>query len=507
MENADDGGTREPREHLLAVAARAGAMPEGRFAGRGIVVCAGGPVMLTNAWVLLRVLRDVHGCTLPIEIWHLGAREMPALLAGLFEDLGCRAIDAEDVRTHHPAAIEDGWQLKAYALVHSGFEQVLMLDADQVPLLDPVVLFDWPRFRETGAVFWPDIVELSEDNPVWETLGLAPRRTRSLETGQILLDKRACWPALAVALRMNELAETFYAQIYGDKDTFLLAWELTGTARAPLPPVPVVDQKYLGQRDFDGTVIFQHRTNTKWSLHRPNEAPEGFLLQAECEVFLEELRRLWNGFIFDVPDRSAAARALETELVARRAFRLTEVPDPDVAIELLAHHQFGAGRTHRLSNWYVGDGAGGPELRILGDNDRLTLALTPAGDGSWHGRVHAPVPAAARLEPAAAPDAAPAAGAPGLVDDLVAAARRACDTGGAGPDDLTAALRLLVRVEPAATAALQRCAADLAAHDPALAERLAGLADELAAHADAADRDPDRGGGALFQGSGHYRRP
>src|SRR5690242_8603824 len=43
--------------------------PEGRFAGRGIVICAGGQRLFPNGWVCMRVLR-LLGCTLPIEFWH-----------------------------------------------------------------------------------------------------------------------------------------------------------------------------------------------------------------------------------------------------------------------------------------------------------------------------------------------------------------------------------------------------------------------------------------------------
>ncbi|MEO1160154.1 MAG: hypothetical protein AAFW74_06810, partial [Pseudomonadota bacterium] len=75
-------------------AASAGPYPEALSEGRGIVICAGGPVMLTNAYVLVRVLRDIHKSGLPIEMWHLGAQEMPGLMAAVFNELGCKIIDA-----------------------------------------------------------------------------------------------------------------------------------------------------------------------------------------------------------------------------------------------------------------------------------------------------------------------------------------------------------------------------------------------------------------------------
>ena len=34
--------------------------------------------------------------------------------------------------------------------------QILYLDADNLPLLDPGLMFDWQPFQESGCLFWPD---------------------------------------------------------------------------------------------------------------------------------------------------------------------------------------------------------------------------------------------------------------------------------------------------------------------------------------------------------------
>ena len=62
--------------------------PEGRFEGRGIVVCAGGPRLFTCAWVGINMLRRVLGCTLPIQVWYLGPEEMDARMVALLGTLG-----------------------------------------------------------------------------------------------------------------------------------------------------------------------------------------------------------------------------------------------------------------------------------------------------------------------------------------------------------------------------------------------------------------------------------
>src|SRR6516165_6029969 len=93
------------RSHLEQAADHAGAFPESRFSGKGVVICAGGAIMLTNAYVLVRILRDQLRCALPIEIWHIGPFEMPSLIAGMFLKLGCAVVDALEVMERYPAEI------------------------------------------------------------------------------------------------------------------------------------------------------------------------------------------------------------------------------------------------------------------------------------------------------------------------------------------------------------------------------------------------------------------
>ena len=42
--------------------------------------------------------------------------------------------------------------------IKPGRLQVLYLDSDNLPLLDPGLMFDWDAFKVNGAIFWPDYV-------------------------------------------------------------------------------------------------------------------------------------------------------------------------------------------------------------------------------------------------------------------------------------------------------------------------------------------------------------
>ena len=155
-----------------------------RFAGRGIVICGGGEKYLPSAYVLVRVLRHL-GCALPVEIWHLGEAEMPGVMRGLFAELGAVCVDGLWVRREHPVRRLGGWELKCFALMHSAFAEVLLLDADNCPVRDPAFLFNEVRYRETGAVFWPDYTRLAESRAVWAASGIAFRDEPEFESGRL----------------------------------------------------------------------------------------------------------------------------------------------------------------------------------------------------------------------------------------------------------------------------------------------------------------------------------
>jgi Mannosyltransferase putative len=285
----------------------------GRFskAVGGLVVVAGGARIFTNAYVLLHMLRHVLRSSLPVELWYFGQREISPAMAAAVEPLDVRLVDANPLIAASGANVRDGWQLKCFALVHSRFAEVLLLDADQVPNSDPAACFDWPQFAETGAVFWPDIVDLRKDNAIWRLFGLEPRRAVSLESGQLLVDRRRHSTALAAALKLNEAADDVYQLIYGDKDTYLVAWELLGASYALVPHRPYSDEFMLVQRDFDGAALFQHRTNAKWQYGAEQRKLYNFRYEEECHAALADLRLRWGGRVFtarEPHDGSAGAR-------------------------------------------------------------------------------------------------------------------------------------------------------------------------------------------------------
>jgi ADP-heptose:LPS heptosyltransferase len=265
--------------------------------GRGIVTCGGGLRYFPSVWVLVRTLRAV-GCTLPIELWHIGTEEITPDMQRLLESYGVSCRDASVCYSFPRGRRLGGWELKACALLHSSFREVLFLDADNLPVRNPAYLFDTPEYNEHGAMFWPDYGRLKKTKIIWRSCGLKQPEGPEFESGQILVDKHRAWPALYLALWFNENSDFYYRYLHGDKETFHLAFE---KLRQPYffikTPIETLPGTTMCQHDPSGDRVFQHRNSDKWCLFGENQKAPGFQREEECFNYLRELRPHWDGNI------------------------------------------------------------------------------------------------------------------------------------------------------------------------------------------------------------------
>ena len=301
--------------------------PEGRFKGQGIVICGGGERYFPSAWVCINMLRDL-GCELPIELWYLGAHEMNSKMIELVTSLNVECIDAYQIAKHYPVKTLHGWALKPYAIMHSQFEEVLYLDADNVPAQDPTFLFSMPEYQEHRAIFWPDLYTgegcgehrfLTRE--AWDICQVPYRDEAEFESGQLLINKHQCWLSLQLTMHLNEHSDFYYAFFYGDKDTFHLAWRRAEVEYALAPPCKLM--KFgLFQYDFNKNILFQHRSSAKWSLQDTNPFIPGFLHDAKCRQFLAALKKQWSGQVRSIPnDFTPVERAAFNEFAQSQLYR------------------------------------------------------------------------------------------------------------------------------------------------------------------------------------------
>ena len=211
----------------------------------GILICAGGERLSREAGNAIGVLRRL-GCKLPVEIWkmpeeHLGLPDMPNVAV-------------------NEIAAPGGWELKAIALKATHLDRVLLLDADTICAQDPTPLFD---LLGNGAVFWPSDSMMMATAPAWAAAGVVPAERQTIDSSQMLVDKAACARAVDIAAAMNRDSAKWYKLVYGDADTFLLAWLAAGVPYTMV--MSQMDQTPDGGRwqhhPVTGLRLFHHSPN------------------------------------------------------------------------------------------------------------------------------------------------------------------------------------------------------------------------------------------------------
>lgn len=241
---------------------------------RGIVICGGGWRFFPSLFVTVRMIRDC-GCSLPIQIWYLGDRgEFDPRMLEVLKAFDVSWIDANATWRDRPGVairrenIDHGWMLKPFAAAYSPFREVLVLDADSYPVRNPEeFLFDHEQWEKTGAVFWPDFGALEIGQ--YERLGVpVPEERVGLESGQFAVDKGRHWKPLWLTCWLNSFWEYVWgpsnSALYGDKDTFQLAWFKAGHEFCMPTKTPGYDTHSYLQPGFDGRTLFVHRTRDKF---------------------------------------------------------------------------------------------------------------------------------------------------------------------------------------------------------------------------------------------------
>lgn len=211
---------------------------------KGIMYAAGSCAQQANALLSIRALREVFKCTLPIEVIYWGKGEVCQPVRDYYEELKLNVtwIDASKVpqpKQHRYHDKLNGFALKAFILAYvTRIKHVIMLDADNVPLSNPATLFDSPSFVKLGNMFWPDF---------WHSGGWIQKKAytmfgfavpwdnntdhRLTESGEIVLDRVRHADVLELMWMLNSHHDVLYGLMYGDKDTFKIAYFLANKSQ------------------------------------------------------------------------------------------------------------------------------------------------------------------------------------------------------------------------------------------------------------------------------------
>jgi len=169
--------------------------PRNVFSGRGIVMLAGGRYS-SFATTGLGMLREI-GSKLPIEVWVKDHTEEKEGWCDEIkkEGMACRRIsDYMDVSSN-----KHGYQLKISSILFSSFEEILFLDADNVPVRNPDGIFEAKSYTDTGVVLWQDYWKHSGSPWLPYVVGIsvgaseALRDDDTVESGQLVWNKKRHW--------------------------------------------------------------------------------------------------------------------------------------------------------------------------------------------------------------------------------------------------------------------------------------------------------------------------
>ncbi|ODV59053.1 alpha-mannosyltransferase [Ascoidea rubescens DSM 1968] len=272
------------------------------YVGNGIVYAGGGKYN----WLTLLSIKSLRrtGSTLPVEVLIPTIDDYEIdLCTQIFPSLNARCIFLPEVLGKN--VIQNfkfkGYQYKVFAILASSFQNVLLLDSDNMPAIKPDYLFDSEVFQDNGLVTWPDFwrrttspyfydiadvhvgerIRFGYTNYGIYTHGISVQDEKNIskvpfhdregaipdsstESGQLLVNKKTHFKMLLLSLYYNTYGPDHYYPLLsqgstgeGDKDTFLAAAVKTGSKFYQVNKFVGV-LGYNADGGYHGTSMVQH---------------------------------------------------------------------------------------------------------------------------------------------------------------------------------------------------------------------------------------------------------
>ncbi len=241
------------------------------FNGDGVLIIGGGKYW-PGIVVSIEMLRRT-GCNLPVQVWHRGEEEA-CDLSDLTDATGVTLVDTLTFAAENGGyRMMGGWESKLYALSHCNFRRVLYLDADAYVVGDPTPLME--KLSEAPFLFWQDLPGQEKSvkwSYVWPN---GDNGVPAIQGGQLFIDIEKCWKVIQVAHWMNQHADFYYQYMYGDQDTWRVAFAAVGdnTLWKNLGNAPWANSIAFVLRDEHDKPLIIHRCRGK--LFMPRDIPDG----------------------------------------------------------------------------------------------------------------------------------------------------------------------------------------------------------------------------------------
>lgn len=207
--------------------------PEGVFRGRGIVIVGS----TRNVDISSGHFMNAHsvrrgGSDLPIEVWFPKHDYPSCAQVHALRKLGATARSFAELRQHDRILRASRFTFKLFAVLFSGFAEILYLDADNIALSNVTKLFQ--MYETTGVMLWKDFWLNSAAPDLFDVLPALRRNfcngNVTHEAGQMLIDKtrEGPWKALLLSYLFN-----VHFDVFADLTNGYLGWgdkELLPTA-------------------------------------------------------------------------------------------------------------------------------------------------------------------------------------------------------------------------------------------------------------------------------------
>ncbi|KAG2484565.1 hypothetical protein HYH03_016611 [Edaphochlamys debaryana] len=242
---------------------------------RGVVYAGGGSNQLANILVGVTYLREALGSRLPVEVIYYGEAEVNPAIAKLFDDPKLQPVALVDSAltpypSHQRPCEIKSFVSKVWALyAGTSFDEVLLMDADNYPLVPPEEMFEMEQYKQNGHVFWPDFWHSAWiDGSMYEMFGSKPPwhnnpTHRVTESGQVLFDRRRLPLVLEWLWYLNSHSAFVYKKMHGDKDSFKLAFYLAGMLQN-FTQVPVFNSMALKWLPPENAYLLQSVIQYSW---------------------------------------------------------------------------------------------------------------------------------------------------------------------------------------------------------------------------------------------------
>jgi alpha 1,2-mannosyltransferase len=245
---------------------------------RGIVTVGGGNYT-SSILVALRMLRK-RQCDLPMEVFIPSNEPYDAFLCDqVMAELNAKCIHLPTFDSIDISA----YQFKIFALIFSSFENVLFLDSDNIPIIDPTELFSSKAYRSTGYVTWPDFWASTASPIFYRLIGKdipSLLAHASTESGEILINRRKHARTLLLNAYYTIYGPHFYFPLLaqgspgggGDKETWVAAAQALGASYYQVREMNKVITKgdYLDMGD--DIAMVQYDLNTDYAAERRSHA-------------------------------------------------------------------------------------------------------------------------------------------------------------------------------------------------------------------------------------------